>query len=157
MKKYSITKEKLQTAVNNNTSIAGVCRELGVVPKGGNYKTIKLNLIKFDISISHFKGQGWNTGVDFKKVREGIPLEDILVENSSYTNLGRLKIRMLNTKLLEYKCSKCKINSWNELPLVLHLDHINGDNLNHTIDNLRLLCPNCHSQTSTYCRSKPKV
>jgi len=49
------------------------------------------------------------------------------------------------------KCIKCGINDWNGKPLRLHLDHIDGDNQNDSQENLRYLCPNCHSQTKTYC------
>ena len=50
-----------------------------------------------------------------------------------------------------YECSECKINSWNGKSLTLHCDHIDGDRKNNHIDNLRWLCPNCHSQTDTWC------
>jgi 5-methylcytosine-specific restriction endonuclease McrA len=51
---------------------------------------------------------------------------------------------------LEYKCANCGIKEWNNLPLSLQLDHINGVNNDHRLENLRFLCPNCHSQTDTY-------
>lgn len=48
------------------------------------------------------------------------------------------------------KCLICKIDSWNSIPVILEIDHIDGDRTNNTKNNLRLLCPNCHSQTSTW-------
>jgi 5-methylcytosine-specific restriction endonuclease McrA len=77
-------------------------------------------------------------------------LEDILVEDSTYTNNTSLKKRLLESNLLEYKCSICGINEWQGKPLSLQLDHINGNNKDNRIENLRLLCPNCHSQTDTF-------
>jgi len=56
--------------------------------------------------------------------------------------------------LLEYKCSICGINTWLNKPLTLQLDHINGDNRDNRIEILRLLCPNCHSQTDNFCGKK---
>ena len=54
-------------------------------------------------------------------------------------------------EILENKCDICGINNWNNIPIILHLDHIDGDCHNHKLENLRLLCPNCHSQTETWC------
>lgn len=72
---------------------------------------------------------------------------------------------MKNKKLKEaiihaqgYVCSECGIDSWNEKSITLELDHIDGDNLNNDPTNLRLLCPNCHSQTDTFRgRNIPKL
>ena len=75
----------------------------------------------------------------------------ILVENSTYANISRLKIRLINEGRLEYKCACCgNIGEWQGQKLTLQLDHINGKNNDHRIENLRFLCPNCHSITETY-------
>jgi len=73
----------------------------------------------------------------------------IFTENSLYSN-ELVKGRIVKDNLLEYKCSKCGIDSWHGETIVLDLDHINGDNRNNRLENLRFLCPNCHSQTDTY-------
>ena len=83
-------------------------------------------------------------------------LKNILVKDCTYTNMARLKKRVLREGLLGYVCSMCGIKEWNGKPLVLQLDHINGDNRDNRIENLRLLCPNCHSQTETFCRKTNK-
>jgi len=78
-------------------------------------------------------------------------LDDILIENSNYKNISRLKTRLINENKLEYKCAICgNTGEWNNNPLVLQLDHINGKHNDHRLENLRFLCPNCHSQTETY-------
>ena len=62
-----------------------------------------------------------------------------------------MKDRLLKDNLVEYKCALCGLSEWLNKPLVLQLHHIDGDNSNNTLENLQLLCPNCHSQTNNYC------
>jgi 5-methylcytosine-specific restriction endonuclease McrA len=79
------------------------------------------------------------------------PLQDIL--DSEYPNYptGKLKKRLVKEGILEYKCVLCgNDGNHNGLPLTLQLDHINGVNNDHRLNNLRLLCPNCHTQQDTY-------
>jgi len=96
-------------------------------------------------------GQGWNVGTRYRKIKKSAPLSEILIENSNYINTNNLKKRLLKENILEYKCNICNITEWINKPLTLHLDHKNGNNMDNRIENLRLLCPNCHSQTETYC------
>ena len=78
-------------------------------------------------------------------------LLDILDGKHPQYQSNKLKIRLIKEDVLENVCSICLIESWNNKPLVLQLDHINGISNDHRLSNLRLLCPNCHSQTDTYC------
>jgi hypothetical protein len=75
--------------------------------------------------------------------------EEIFVADSNHSN-EFVKNRIVKDGLLTYCCDKCKIDSWQNETIVLDLDHINGDNRDNRLDNLRYLCPNCHSQTDTY-------
>lgn len=78
-------------------------------------------------------------------------MKTILVKNSTYTNRTALKKRLVDEKILPYRCAICgNEGEWNSYPLVLQLDHINGINNDNRIENLRFLCPNCHSQTTTF-------
>lgn len=83
-------------------------------------------------------------------------LEEVLVENSVYFNSANLKTKLLKYNLLKYECQICGIKDWNGIDLSLQLDHINGISNDNRIENLRLLCPNCHSQTDTYAGKKKK-
>jgi len=87
--------------------------------------------------------------MNWAKGQKLTPNELIFTENSLYAN-EMVKGRIVKDNLLEYKCVKCGIDSWCGETIVLDLDHINGDNRDNRIENLRYLCPNCHSQTDTY-------
>lgn len=155
-KKRKHTKEDIQRAVDKSLSIAQVCREIGLVPAGGNYKTVKLKLQEFNISTDHFTGQGWNVGERFNPFGRKIELEDVLIENSTYASTSRLKRRLIESGLKKPICEKCSKKKWLGKPIPLELDHINGVNNDHRIENLRILCPNCHALTPTY-RGKNKT
>lgn len=122
---------------------------------GGNYKTLKARINKEKIDISYLKQRRNKiTKENLKKTRT--PLEKILVENSSFCR-QTMKKRLLEGNFLQEKCSNCGIgNQWNGEPLILQLEHKNGVNNDNRIENLCLLCPNCHSQTKTYAGRKVK-
>ena len=112
MSKYKIDKEELEKIVKEVLSTAEVCRRLEIRPAGGNYKTIKKYINLYDIDISHFTGQGWNTGLRYKPVNKITDISDILVENSTYTSTHHLKIRLIKEGLKDSKCELCNIESW---------------------------------------------
>ena len=147
------TKEEFEAAAKGSYSIAGMCRHLGLTPSGGNYRIIHNAIDRFSIDISHFTGQGWNTNLKFKPF-EAKPIEEILVANSSYQSF-KLKRRLLNEGLKEYKCEQCRLSEWQHAPIPLELHHINGNNRDNRLSNLLLLCPNCHALTESY-RGKNK-
>lgn len=141
MPKY--TKEQLENAVLRATSIRQVLFSLELNESGGNYTTVMKWISKWNIDITHFLGKGSNLGKD---PHNKISLNDIL-QNRKYIKSNSLKKRLLRKGLLEHKCNVCSLSTWNGQELVLELDHIDGNRKNNNLSNLRLMCPNCHSQT----------
>ena len=94
-------------------------------------------------------GKNYEGLLEYNRQRQ-IPMEKILVQDSTYAR-HNLKRRIIQENLIHYKCSCCGLgDSWNGEKLVLQLDHINGVNNDHRLENLRFVCPNCHSQQETY-------
>jgi Zn finger protein HypA/HybF involved in hydrogenase expression len=148
MEKYS--KEQLETVVKENFSKAECLRKLNLRPSGGNYKWFDKITEKFGLDKSHFTGKGWSFGKKLGISNRAKPLEEILVENSEFVNTNYLKKRLIRENRKESRCEKCLNSTWNELPISLELEHCNGINTDNRIENLKLLCPNCHAQTPHY-------
>lgn len=94
------------------------------------------------------------SGKGIKKIMPRIAIDEIIIKgNQPQYQTYKLKLRLIEEGYKENKCEVCGIVEWNNKTLTMELDHIDGNRANHLIDNLRLICPNCHAQTETY-RSK---
>lgn len=146
-KVYSMSDEEFKDIVFQCNSYCDCARLIGLSPNGDNAsRQIKKRIKELQIDISHF-----SQTANANKVTTHYALEEILVIDSIYTNRTRLKERLLKARLLDYKCAVCGNNGeWMDKQLSLQLDHKNGINNDNRLENLRLLCPNCHSQTETF-------
>ena len=145
-KVYQISDDEFRALIEQSDSYSDVLKALGLTPKGGSsLDVLKRRISELNCSTTHFGSKAAHTAPNIK-----YSLDEILVENSTYANMARLKGRLIKEGRLEYKCACCGISDWMGKPLRLQLDHINGRNNDHRIENLRFLCPNCHSQTDTY-------
>lgn len=144
---YQVSDDEFKAIIARNDSYSACLRELGLASKGSSaFRAIKERIAELNCSISHFcaaSTHGRTNG-------QPISLEQILVENSTYANTDNLKKRLIKSGLLDYHCAICGIDEWQGKKLVLQMDHINGKHNDNRLENLRLLCPNCHSQTDNY-------
>lgn len=145
------TKEFLEPIVSHNISMRGVLRDLGLNYTGGNYSHIKKCILKADLDLKHFLGQSSNKGKSpINKHTKETFIEKVLVEGSGWINQA-IKEKLLEFNLKEDKCEVCGQSSlWNGKKLSLQIDHINGIFNDNRFENLRIICPNCHSQTDTF-------
>ena len=145
-----LTDKEFIDLINSSSSYRDCLKKLNMSHGRHSYDLLKQRCLELNISTSHFT----TVFIPNKKVE----LDSILVENSTYKNNRRLAKRLVSENKLEYKCKECgNCGSWNGKSLTLQLDHINGNHTDNRIENLRFLCPNCHTQTETYgskCRAK---
>ena len=146
LRKWEI--KDLYNAVKKSYNITDVLRNLELCITGGNHKTVKKYIGELNIDTSHFDKNACRRRTAAKNAR---PLSDILIKNSTYKGRYRLKKRLLKSGILNKICYECGQKPlWNNKLLVLQLDHVNGIKNDLRIENLRILCPNCHSQTDNF-------
>jgi Zn finger protein HypA/HybF involved in hydrogenase expression len=132
---------KILEICSHTKSMAEAARQLGM-----NYKTLK----KHTESLGIFKPNPSGKGMKKKDNGTKIPLNEILEGLHPSYQTNKLRIRLIKEDVKSEKCEVCGIDEWLGQKISLELDHIDGDKHNHKYDNLRIVCPNCHSQTSTY-------
>ena len=145
---YECTDEQFVNLIKNSANIAEVLFKLGYTVKGNSwgYSQVKQRMTDLNLSSANFKGK--NAYYETNKEREISP-DKLFRINCKHTRTV-LRRNIIRNNLLPYKCAICGISKWNNKTLSLELDHINGMNNDNRLENLRFLCPNCHSQTTTY-------
>jgi len=143
------TNEQLTEAVMSSYSYRNVIKQLGLVPAGGNYQQVKEYIIKLNLDTSHFTGKVWNSGLKINS-SQGKSIYELLV-NGSKTQSNVLKKRLYRAGIKKPKCELCGWDTKSidgRIPVELY--HINGNRHDNRLENLRILCPNCHSLQSTH-------
>jgi len=139
----------LAKVVQNSNSFADILREFDYAVSSESYRLLKRVLTRNEIDFSHI-AQGLNSNLGRKFIAKRVGIETYLVKGSKIDNY-RLKKRLIEYGLMLPKCSDCGLGEeWQGRPLTLQLDHINGDRSDNRLENLRILCPNCHTQTETH-------
>jgi ribosomal protein L37E len=145
--KYTL--EQFGPIVQVSRSYSDVTRRLGLSTGHGNRKTVIGYIRRYGLDISHFDAGYERTR---KETNSRLGLDEVLVENSTYVSVQSLKKKLFKFGLKTKMCEECgQGEEWRGKRISLHLDHVNGNNKDNRIENLRILCPNCHAATDTYC------
>ena len=147
VKKYEqYTKEELQKFCDESESLRDLAEKIGYNKNGGSsIKLMKEIVEKFQLNISHFNGGGRSK----KLGKYRTPTEDYIKGKIKVTT-HKLRLRLIAEGYFEEKCNVCGNTEWlgEKIPLELH--HKDGDKDNNSLENLEIICPNCHVFTDTY-------
>ncbi len=151
--KVKYSKELLETLAKDSVSVAEIIRKLGLKQSGGNHSHITRRLKTYNIDIEHFLGAAANSGQRHVGGSDKLLASQVLVLNrlnGRREHAFKLR-RALIESGIEEKCEQCGLSPiWNGKPITLQIDHRDGNGLNNLKENLRFICPNCHSQTENY-------
>lgn len=146
MKKYEWNLSEIEKAVKESINFTEVLEKIGIPRHGNNNKTLKNILDTNNIDYSHFTGRARTYATSYMEASE-------YLNTDKKIKTSKLKNKLIKENIIENKCDICGLTSWLDKPIVLQLHHIDGNPNNNSLENLQLLCPNCHSQTDNYCGS----
>ena len=153
--KYDWSKERLEDTVKQANCWFNWLEILDIPKRGYNYRTLKNKASDYGLDVSHFNYEYAKTHNGGRSAVSQTTSEFFSPNNSH--NMGILKREYIERILGgEAKCEICGIKTWLGKPIVLQIHHLDGNHKNNSVDNLQLLCPNCHTQTDTYSNKKRK-
>ena len=145
---YKLSDEQFVELLKKSSTISEVLFKLGYTVKGNSWGYSQIKRRMEDLNLDHSIFKGKSAIIKTTKLNN-VKKEDILKENCKHQRTV-LRRYIIKNNLIPYKCAICGCTEWQGKTLSLELDHINGINNDNRLENLRFLCPNCHSQTSTY-------
>lgn len=150
---YDFTPAELQFLLDTSNSYSDLLRRLSMNPKGGNPETLKKIIKEYNLDETKLNENRSNLlrqNAHLTHKKTSMTLQDVFDGKYSQIRSGKLLDMLVNENMKEYKCECCGISSWNNKPLRLQLHHKDGNHNNNNLDNLQILCPNCHTQTDNY-------
>lgn len=153
MTKIKYTQTELENGISKCFSWKEVANWFGVKPRSGTQYYIRQLAKKYNISTNHFLGSAWNKGKKFPPKRD---IQDYF-DGKVFITSHNLKLKLFKQGIKKYQCENCLLTEWQSKPIPLELDHINGTHTDNRLENLRILCPNCHALTETYCSKNIKT
>lgn len=142
-----VSVKEVADAVRHSSTRDEVLERLEITPTPRRRRQLARTIHRFDIPIAHLRPRPSTRRQPSGKPR--VDLDELLVPDS-YRNTSRLRQRLIEECVLPRRCSSCDLTTWQGKPIPLELDHVDGDRTNNRLENLRLLCPNCHALTPTY-------
>lgn len=156
---YDYTPAELQTLLDNSESYSQLLRSIGLNPKGGNPETLKRIIKEYNLDETQLnmnRSRLYRNCAISTHSKTTKNLEDILSNKVSYKNTYSLLKRLFSNGIKEKKCERCGLTDWMGEPISLQLHHNDGNRDNNSLENLSVLCPNCHSQTDSYAGKNTK-
>lgn len=152
LKKDNEFVEKVKEYLPYSNSMNALCSFLGLKGVKGYYDKIQKVIEEHSLSTEHF-GSLVNNSKKTRNKYNALSDEEYFQYNVERNGVSLLK-RLIEHELKENKCEICGLTSWNNKPITLQVHHINGNHCDNRLENLQILCPNCHSQTDSYAQKK---
>lgn len=149
-RKYS--DEQILEASKNARSVTEIMRKIGMCPTGYAHNRFKHRLRNLGVDVDSMPGAAWNAGLKSSPKRS---TKEYLKLDGPFISTSKLRQKLINDGILKNRCDECDLGpEWNNKPLSMQLEHINGNRRDNRLNNLRILCPNCHTQTPTHSKIK---
>jgi hypothetical protein len=147
-RRFRVTEEEFVVAIRSSVSIASALAALGWPESGNARRRLRAYLGLYGVDASHFLGQSWSQGRRFPE--RSRPIDVYLVVDGPRITSHELRQKLIAAGIFDHECATCGGTSWQGRAIPLELEHKNGNRNDNRLENLELLCPNCHALTPTY-------